>query len=107
MRFFASIRQWLGRNDGKHVPGFVKARANMAYSFIMPGRYLTARQQLPKALEQRNDIRDRSMLDWLLDSQLTLKTIPTMREPTNYEVHPSGIQANFDRQSKTIPRRWN
>lgn len=39
----------------------------MAYSFIMPGRYLTARQQLPKALEQRNDIRDRSMLDWLLD----------------------------------------
>lgn len=63
---FASIRKWLGRNDGRHVPGVVKARANIAYSFIQQGEYLTARQQLLKALEQRDDIRDRSTLNRLL-----------------------------------------
>ena len=66
MRPFASIRKWLGRNDSRHVPGVVKAQANMAYSFIQQGEYHTARQQLLKALERRNDIRDRSTLNWLL-----------------------------------------
>jgi len=38
----------------------------MAYALIQQGQYLTARQQLLQAIEQRNDIRDRSMLNRLL-----------------------------------------
>jgi tetratricopeptide (TPR) repeat protein len=39
----------------------------MAYSLVQQGEYLTARQQLLKALQQRNDIQDRSTLNWLLN----------------------------------------
>ena len=66
MRLFASIRERLRRNDSSYIPGTVKSRANLAYSFIQQGEYLTARQQLLKALERRNDIRDPAMLNWLL-----------------------------------------
>lgn len=45
----------------------MKARANIAYSFFQRGECLAARQQLLKALERRNDIRDPAVLNWLLD----------------------------------------
>lgn len=67
MRLFTSIRERLRRNDSRHVPGIVKSRANLAYSFIQQGEYLTAREQLLKALERRNDIRDPSVLNRLLE----------------------------------------
>lgn len=69
MRLFNSIRKLLRRNDSRHVPGIVKARLNMAYSFIQQGEYLAARQLLLKALEQRNDIQDQdaAALNWSLD----------------------------------------
>ena len=67
MRLFAWIRERLSRNDSRHVPGIVKSRANLAYSFIQHGEYLKAREQLFKALEQRNEIRDPSVLNLLLE----------------------------------------
>jgi hypothetical protein len=67
MRLFALIREWLRRNDSRHVPGIVKSRGNMAYSFIQQGEYLAARDQPLTALERRYDIRDPSVSNWLLE----------------------------------------
>jgi tetratricopeptide (TPR) repeat protein len=67
MKLFTSIRERLRRNDSRHVPSIVKSHANIAYSFIQHEEYLAARQQLLKALERRNDIRDPSILTWLLE----------------------------------------
>lgn len=61
------MRERLRRNGSRHVPGIVKSRANLAYSFIQQGDYLSARGLLLEALEQRNDIRDPSVLKSLLE----------------------------------------
>jgi tetratricopeptide (TPR) repeat protein len=68
MGFLNSLREWLRRNAGNSsVPGAAKHRGELACSFIQQGDYLAARELLLKTLEQRNEIRDVAVLNWLLE----------------------------------------
>ncbi len=67
MGLLRSLRERLRRDAGNRpVPGAVKRRGELAYSFIQQGECLAAREQLLKALEQRNEIGDVAVLNWLL-----------------------------------------
>jgi tetratricopeptide (TPR) repeat protein len=69
MGLFSSLREWLRRNAvNRSVPGAATHRAELAYSFIQQGNYLAARELLLKTLEQRNEIRDVAVLNWLLEA---------------------------------------
>ena len=63
MGFLYWVRELLHRN----AVGVAKARGKLAYSYIQKGNYVGARELLLNALERRNDIRDPSTLNWLLD----------------------------------------
>jgi hypothetical protein len=67
MSLLSSLREWLRRNAGdRPVPGAAKRRGELACSFIQQADYLAAREVLLKALEQRNEIGDVVVLNWLL-----------------------------------------
>jgi tetratricopeptide (TPR) repeat protein len=69
MSLLSSLREWLRRNAGdRPVPGAAKRRGELAYSFIQQADYLAAREVLLKALEQRNEIGDVAVLNWLLEA---------------------------------------
>lgn len=68
MGFLSSLREWLGRNAGNRtVPGAAMHCGELAYSFIQKDDYLAARKLLLKVLEQRNEIRNVAVLNWLLE----------------------------------------
>jgi tetratricopeptide (TPR) repeat protein len=68
MGLLNSLREWLRRNTGsRYVTGAAKRGGELAYSFIQQGDYLAARELLVKTLEQRNEIRDVAVLNWLLE----------------------------------------
>jgi len=55
----------IARNES--VPGAVKARGELACSYIQQGNCVAARELLLKALDQRDEIRDLATLNWLLE----------------------------------------
>ena len=68
MNVLSSLRERLRRKGSVSVvPGSVKRRGELAYSFIEQGDCLTARELLLKTLEQRNEIGDLTVLNWLLE----------------------------------------
>jgi tetratricopeptide (TPR) repeat protein len=69
MGLLSSLRERLGRRNAgnRSVPGALKRRGELAYSFIRQGDCLAAREQVLKALEQRNEIGDVAVLNWLLE----------------------------------------
>ena len=55
MGFLSWLRELLHRNTrNKSVPGVVKARGELAYSYIQQGNYVAARELVSKALDQRD-----------------------------------------------------
>jgi tetratricopeptide (TPR) repeat protein len=96
----SSIREWLRRNRvDRLASGTVKSRGKSAYSFIQRGDYLTARELLLKALEQRNDIRDPAVLNWLLELLSWTWTLTEQyRDGTEFfsqylKLHPNDVRA--------------
>jgi len=68
MGFLSWLRELLHRNiRNKSVPEVVKARGELAYSYIQQGDYVAARELVSKALDQRDEIRDVATLNWLLE----------------------------------------
>ena len=69
MGFLSSFRDWLRQRnaDKKSVPGSVKRCGELAYSFIQQGDCLAARKLLLKALDQRKEIGDVGVRNWLLE----------------------------------------
>ncbi len=68
MGFLSWLRELLHRNTrNKSAPGVVKARGELAYSYIQQGNYVAARELVSKALDQRDEIRDVATLNWLLE----------------------------------------
>ena len=69
MGYLSSLRDWLRRRnaDKKSVPGAVMRQGELAYSFIQQGDCSAARELLLKALDQRKEIEDVGVLNWLLE----------------------------------------
>jgi len=59
------LLHWNARNQS--APGAVKARGELAYSYIQQGNFVAARELLLKALDQKDEIRDVVTLNWLLE----------------------------------------
>jgi tetratricopeptide (TPR) repeat protein len=66
MNLLSSLRERLReKRSSSLVPGSVMSLRELAYSSIQRGDYLGARELLVKALEQRNEIKDPAVLNWL------------------------------------------
>jgi tetratricopeptide (TPR) repeat protein len=101
MGLLRALRDRLRRNAAhRSVPGVVKRRGELAYSFIQQGDCLTARELLLKALEQRNEIEELAVLNWLLELLAWTWTVTEQyRDETEFfsnylKLHPSDVRAH-------------
>jgi tetratricopeptide (TPR) repeat protein len=101
MGLLSWLREWLRRrNEGNSaVPGALRRRGELAYSFIQQGDCLAARELLLKALEQRNEIEDLAVVNWLLELLAWTWTLTEQyRDETEFlskylKLHPNDVRA--------------